>query len=66
MNSITTGNKYLEGQVVYARLNTTLKLRVRRFIDKIYYCTVVDNPEAEEQVYFERELQPKQVVNLRS
>ena len=58
MKSITTGNKYLEGQVVYATVNPTLKLRVRRFIDKIYYCTVVDHEEAEEQVYFERELQP--------
>ena len=57
MKSITTGNKFKEGEVVYAKINTTLKLRVRRFIDKIYYCTVVDHPDAEEQVYFERELQ---------
>ena len=57
MESITTGNKYEVGQEVYARINTTQKLRVRRFIDKIYYCTVVDQPKAQEQVYFERELQ---------
>ena len=49
-------NKFKEGEVVYPKVNTGLKLIVRRYIDRIYYCTVYDKPEVKDMVYFEREL----------
>lgn len=49
-------NKYKEGEIVYAMMNPTERLRIRRYIPRIYYCTSVDNPEQPETVYFEREL----------
>ncbi len=49
-------NKYKEGQVVYAKENPLLKLIIRRYVDRIYYCKVQDDPDRKELVYFEREL----------
>jgi len=49
--------KFKDGQLVYAIVNPTNLLRVRRYIPTIYYCTVVDQPD-KELVYFERELMP--------
>jgi hypothetical protein len=49
-------NKYKEGETVFAVENPNLKLVIRRYVDKIYYCTVFDQPEAKEKVYFERDL----------
>lgn len=47
---------FKEGDYVYARVNPQLKLKIRRFIPAIFYCTIVDNPDAKELVYFAREL----------
>lgn len=49
-------NKYKEGQVVYAKVNPSLKLIIRRYVDSIYYCKTHDKPDQKELVYFEREL----------
>lgn len=49
-------NKFKEGQVVYAKTNPALKLVIRRYVDRIYYCKVQENPNQKEHVYFEREL----------
>ncbi len=49
-------NNYNAGDVVYAKVNPTLKLVIRRYIDRIYYCKVQEDPESKELVYFEREL----------
>lgn len=49
-------HKFVAGDIVFAKVNPTLKLLVRRYIDKIYYCRVVDDLERKELVYFEREL----------
>jgi hypothetical protein len=49
-------NKYKEGEVVYAKTKPTIRLVIRRYIDRIYYCTVEGNPKLREEVYFEREL----------
>jgi hypothetical protein len=48
-------NKYKEGQVVHAKVNPALKLVIRRYVDRIYYCKV-DDPTRKELVYFEREI----------
>jgi hypothetical protein len=50
-------NKYKEGQVVYAKVNPALKLVIRRYVDRIYYCKVQDDPTRKELVYFEREIE---------
>ena len=52
-------NIYPEGSVVYNRKPPQLKLIVRRFVDRIYYCKTAGNPEAKDLVYFERELTDK-------
>lgn len=49
-------NKYKEGETVYANEEPALKLKVRRYVDQIYYCTVTEDPSRKDLVYFEREL----------
>ena len=49
-------NKYKEGEEVYAKVNRSLKLIVRRYVDRIYYCKIKKDPTLKELVYFEREL----------
>jgi len=36
-------SKFKEGQKVYAIENPTQQLFIRRFLDQIYYCRVVDD-----------------------
>ena len=49
-------NKYKKDEVVYERIRPALKLVIRRYVDRIYYCMVQENPTRKELVYFEREL----------
>lgn len=42
--------------MVYAKVNPTMKLVIRRYVDQIYFCKVQEDPERKELVYFEREL----------
>lgn len=49
-------NIYKEGDEVYAKVNPSEKLIVRRYVGRIYYCKVAVDTSLEEQVYFEREL----------
>lgn len=49
-------NIFPEGSVVFAKVNPDLKLVVRRYIKRIYHCTIQDSPLQTELVYFEREL----------
>jgi hypothetical protein len=50
-------NKYKEGQVVHAKVDPELKLVIRRYVDRIYYCKVQNDPTRKELVYFEREIE---------
>ena len=52
----TMENKYKEGDVVCSKEVPEKKLVIRRYVDKIYYCKVQNDPSAKELVYFEREL----------
>lgn len=54
---------YNEGQVVRARIAPELNLIVRRFIDQVYFCKVQNDPDAQELVYFERELEAAAIPN---
>ena len=49
-------NKYKEGDIVSAKTNPGLKLVIRRYIKRIYYCKIQKAPNQKELVYFEREL----------
>ncbi|MEQ9302881.1 MAG: hypothetical protein RJQ14_03125 [Marinoscillum sp.] len=49
-------NKFVAGDVVYAKVNPAQQLIIRRYIDQVYYCRIPDKPDARELVYFEREL----------
>lgn len=49
-------NKYKEGEIVYAKINPNIKLIIRRYVDRIYYCKVFEDLNQKEQVYFEREI----------
>lgn len=49
-------NKYNPGDIVYAKVNPTLKLVIRRYVDQVYYCKVFEDLERKELVYFDREL----------
>ncbi|WKN43297.1 hypothetical protein [Tunicatimonas pelagia] len=46
-------NLFSEGSVVYAKVNLTLKLVVRRYVKRVYYCTIQEDPTRKELVYFE-------------
>jgi hypothetical protein len=49
-------NKYKEGDTVIARINPEVKLVVRRYVDRIYYCRIKGANDNHDLVYFEREL----------
>lgn len=49
-------NKYNAGDIVYAKVDPSLKLIIRRYVDQVYYCKVFEDTERKELVYFEREL----------
>jgi hypothetical protein len=55
-------NKHQENDEVYAKVHPSVKLIVRRYIDRVYYCKIASAPERKELVYFERELMDKSQV----
>jgi hypothetical protein len=52
-------NKFAEGSRVFALENPLVELVVRRYVDRVYYCKLVNDPEHRDMVYFERELAAK-------
>ena len=56
MKKENNDNIFEEGQVVYALSNPGVKLIVRRFTHRIYYCFPKDDPSGKGLVFFEREL----------
>lgn len=57
-------NEYKEGEIVQAKVNPTQNLVIRRYVDRIYYCTIQKDPTLKELVYFERELIPRQIKDI--
>lgn len=49
-------NKYRAGDEVAAKEAPAVKLIIRRYVDRIYYCKLKSHPESKELVYFERQL----------
>ena len=50
-------NRYREGEVVRSKVDPDRKLVITRYLDRIYYCHLQQNPERKNLVYFERELE---------
>ena len=55
---IIADNVYQAGTVITAKEDPFLKLKIERYYQRIYYCSVVDAPEQKHFAYFERELVP--------
>lgn len=49
-------NKFEAGDTVYTKANPDVKLVVRRYIGRIYYCTFPEEPKRQELALFAREL----------
>ncbi|ALI98430.1 hypothetical protein [Rufibacter tibetensis] len=49
-------NIYPQGSEVFAKVNPSQKLTVRRYAKRVYYCTIQESPALKELVYYEREL----------
>jgi len=59
MKNSVIDNIYGEGDIVYAKADPGVKLVIRRYLDRIYYCTIDDDSSRKELVYYERELTNK-------
>jgi len=49
-------NIYAVGAIVTAKEAPTVKLKITKYNQRIYYCSVVGDEAARQRVYFEREL----------
>jgi hypothetical protein len=49
-------NIYKEGTFITAKADPECKLVIDRYLDRIYYCKAVNNPNGKLLAYFEREL----------
>jgi hypothetical protein len=49
-------NIYKEGTFITAKADAECKLIIDSYIDRIYYCKAVNNPNGKLLAYFEREL----------
>ena len=59
---IIQDNIYKAGTIITAKVDPLLKLKIERYYQRIYYCSVVDAPEQKHFAYFERELVPPTVT----
>jgi hypothetical protein len=53
---LNTDNAYKIGTFIQAKESPDRKLLIEAYQQRIYYCSVVDQPNARQLVYFEREL----------
>ena len=49
-------NIYQVGSIISAKSAPHVKLLIRKYYQRIYYCAIQDSATAKEQVFFEREL----------
>jgi hypothetical protein len=55
-------NRYKDGTFISAKVNPGLKLVIKRYYQRIYYCAVVGEPKRKHFAYFERELIPPVII----
>lgn len=51
-------NIYQVGTVIFAKEAPTIKLQIKKYYQRIYYCAIIGDESAKDKVYFERELIP--------
>jgi hypothetical protein len=56
MNTPSNDNIYPVGTLITAKVNSSLPLIIAKYYQRIYYCSVVGNPDHKQLAYFEREL----------
>ena len=49
-------NLYSEGIFITAKVNPSLRLKIKKYYQRIYYCEIVGDEERRQFAYFEREL----------
>lgn len=54
--------KYQNGEFVFALEAPEVKLIIKRYLDRIYFCENKDQPGSKLMAYFERELSPGNLV----
>ncbi len=57
MARILTPNTFKEGDTVSPKSNPRLRLIIRRYVDRIYYCKDPKDDKGKEYAFFEREIQ---------
>jgi hypothetical protein len=51
-------NTYAVGTIVAAKEHPSLQLQIRKYYQRIYYCTALGDKSNKQLVYFDRELMP--------
>jgi hypothetical protein len=59
-------NNYNAGDNVSAKVDPSINLIIRRYIDQVYYCKQVEAPEKKELVFYERELVEDNALKTRN
>jgi hypothetical protein len=49
-------NIYQVGTLIFARESPTVRLEIKKYRQRIYYCAIVGDESAKQKAYFEREL----------
>jgi hypothetical protein len=49
-------NIYALGILITAKENPSLKLKILKYYQRVYYCAVIGDEDGKHLVYFEREL----------
>jgi len=57
-DEINNDNLYKEGTIIYAKKEPTIKLLIGKYRQRIYYCSVANDPNQNNLAYFESELIP--------
>jgi hypothetical protein len=50
-------NKFKVGDLVAAKINPDVKLKIYRYLEKVYYCRLESGADLPIQAYFEREIE---------
>jgi hypothetical protein len=49
-------NIFAVGIIITAKEAPTIKLEIKKYYQRIYYCSIVGNDTAKQRAYYEREL----------
>jgi hypothetical protein len=52
-----TNQEFEVNEIVTAKIAPEQRLKIRRYVDSIYYCKMLNQPDLPDSVYFGRELQ---------